>query len=124
VLPATIEQVRSALQEGLADVGERVHAFAHLSHVYPHGASFYVTYLFRVRPDPEQTLRHWQTLKTAASNAIVNAGGTISHQHGVGTDHLPYLKAEKGELGVQVLESVRTRFDPQCIMNPGKLLEC
>jgi alkyldihydroxyacetonephosphate synthase len=61
-------------------------------------------------------------LKTAASRAIVAGGGTISHQHGVGTDHLPYLAAEKGALGLDVLEAVRRTLDPDGLLNPGVLL--
>jgi alkyldihydroxyacetonephosphate synthase len=122
-IPASVETVQTKLHTGLQDIGERVHAFAHLSHIYSHGASFYVTYLFRVASDPDDTLRRWQTLKGAASQAIVAAGGTISHQHGVGTDHLPYLVAEKGELGLKALSAVRQTFDPYKVMNPGKLLD-
>jgi alkyldihydroxyacetonephosphate synthase len=110
-------------QVSRAETRERVHVFAHLSHIYSHGASFYVTYLFRIAPDPDETLRRWQVLKDAASQAIVAAGGTISHQHGVGTDHLPYLPVEKGELGMKVLKAARQTFDPQGLMNPGKLLD-
>ena len=61
-------------------------------------------------------------MKQAASQAIVKNGGTISHQHGVGTDHLPYLKAEKGELGMATIDALCRHFDPQGIMNPGKLV--
>jgi alkyldihydroxyacetonephosphate synthase len=121
-IPRVVETIQATLRAGLEEFGERVHAFAHLSHLYSYGASFYVTYLFRLAPDPDETLQRWQRLKDAASQAIVAAGGTISHQHGVGTDHLPYLPAEKGELGMQVLHSVRRTFDPQGLMNPGKLL--
>ncbi len=121
-IPATVETIQAALRTGLEDLGERVHAFAHLSHIYSHGASFYVTYLFRIASDPDETLSRWQRLKEAASRAIVAAGGTISHQHGVGTDHLPYLPAEKGALGMKVLRTARQTFDPQGLMNPGKLL--
>ncbi|MGD9099400.1 MAG: FAD-linked oxidase C-terminal domain-containing protein, partial [Anaerolineae bacterium] len=53
----------------------------------------------------------------------VNAGGTISHQHGVGVDHLAYLPAEKGKLGMAVLRAAQQTFDPQGLMNPGKLLD-
>jgi alkyldihydroxyacetonephosphate synthase len=122
-LPATVERIQTALRTGLEVGGERVHVFAHLSHIYSHGASFYVTYLFRIAPDPEETLERWQRLKETASQIIVADGGTISHQHGVGTDHLPYLAAEKGELGMEVLEAARRVFDPRGVMNPGKLLE-
>jgi alkyldihydroxyacetonephosphate synthase len=53
---------------------------------------------------------------------IVDHGGTISHQHGVGRDHAMYLPAEKGELGMAVLADVARRFDPDGIMNAGALL--
>jgi len=58
----------------------------------------------------------------AASEAIVAHGGTISHQHGVGSDHLPYLPAEKGEAGIAALRALGAHFDPAGIMNPGKLI--
>ena len=65
------------------------------------------------RPIPDETLRRWQALKDAASQAIVAHGGTISHQHGVGTDHLPYLAAEKGALGMAAAATIcAARFDP------------
>jgi alkyldihydroxyacetonephosphate synthase len=58
-----------------------------------------------------------------ASLTILAHGGTISHQHGVGVDHLPYLAPEKGELGMHVLADLIRKFDPDGIMNPGKLVE-
>lgn len=121
-VPRTLERIETALREGLTYLGEQVHVFTHLSHVYPQGASIYSTYLFRLAPDPEETLRRWQRLKTSASEAIVALGGTISHQHGVGRDHLPYLAAEKGELGLDAIRDVARRFDPDGIMNPGVLV--
>ena len=54
--------------------------------------------------------------------AIVEAGGTITHHHGVGRDHVPYMRAEIGELGIDALRAVKERLDPAGIMNPGKLL--
>lgn len=118
----TLAAIEVALRPGLAEWGERVHVFTHLSHMYPTGASIYTTYLFRLAADPDDTLARWRTLKDAASAAIVANGGTISHQHGVGTDHAPYLPAEKGELGTAVLHDVARRFDPEGMMNPGKLI--
>ena len=103
-------------------MGERVHVFSHLSHLYPQGASLYTTYIFRHADTPEETLSRWQAMKRAASEAVVAHGGTISHQHGVGTDHMPYLKAEKGPLGIRAIQSVLKTFDPRGIMNPGKLV--
>ena len=53
---------------------------------------------------------------------IQQYGGTITHQHGVGTDHATYLPAEKGTLGIEALRAVCKSFDPDEMMNPGKLL--
>lgn len=117
------QAILDALRSGLAESGERVHAFAHLSHFYPTGVCLYVTYLFRVAPTADETLARWQTLKQAASLEILRHGGSISHQHGVGIDHLPYLVAEKGELGLKILAGLAHSFDPTGIMNPGKLVD-
>ena len=64
----------------------------------------------------------WEKLKAAGARAIVELGGTISHQHGVGKDHARYLPAEKGELGIAAIQGLVDVFDPQGRMNPGKLL--
>lgn len=122
-VPGLLAALAPNLRRGLAGDGERVHAFTHLSHVYPSGSSLYTTYLFRIADDPDETLRRWSILKSIASRTITDHGGTISHQHGVGTDHAAYLAAEKGELGMAVLGDAVRRFDPDRLMNPGKLLE-
>jgi alkyldihydroxyacetonephosphate synthase len=127
-IPAMVKAIEAALRTTAAGFGERIHVFTHLSHLYPYGASVYTTYLLRTaaHPDPrtagEETLRRWHLLKTAASETIVAHGGTISHQHGVGSDHLPYLAQEKGPLGLAALGDLCARFDPEGIMNPGVLI--
>jgi alkyldihydroxyacetonephosphate synthase len=90
--------------------------------MYPDGASMYITYLWRLGGTPEQTLARWTAMKTAASQQILAHGGTISHQHGIGTDHAPYLSAEKGPLGMQAIRAALRTFDPDGLMNPGKLI--
>lgn len=123
-ISATIDAIEVALRPGLEDVGEKVLCFTHLSHTYPWGSNIYTTYLYRIPADgsPQETNRRWQVLKQAASRAIVRAGGTITHQHGIGLDHRPYLPAEKGPLGMSSLGEQMRVFDPQGLMNPGKLL--
>jgi alkyldihydroxyacetonephosphate synthase len=118
----TLDAVEGALRAALAAEGERVWAFTHLSHVYASGASIYTTFVFRVGPGAEATLERWQRLKAAASRAIVGEGATITHQHGVGSDHAAYLEAEKGALGLRALGRVMAAFDERGILNPGKLL--
>ncbi len=119
---AMVEAIENALHHALVPFDERVHVFTHLSHFYPSGCSVYTTYLFRLADGPGETLARWQAMKDAASRAVVGLHGTISHQHGVGTDHAAYLPAEKGDLGMALLHDAVRRFDPDGIMNPGKLL--
>ncbi|MFT5162188.1 MAG: alkyldihydroxyacetonephosphate synthase [Alteromonadaceae bacterium] len=116
-------EVEGALREGLADENELVHVFTHLSHVYSQGCSLYTSYLYRCADTYEATHARWQKLKGLASQAIVDNHGTISHQHGVGKDHAPYLAKEKGELGMAVLSNLCQHFDPDKQLNPGTLLE-
>jgi len=118
----TAQRLLAAARGGLAAWDERVLAFAHLSHVYPDGASLYLTYAYRRAADPDETLDRWRALKTALSDIIVTQGGTISHQHGVGMDHAPYLIHEKGPLGLDVLNALSRALDPDGLLNPGKLL--
>lgn len=120
-VPGMVDAIEAALREALARFDERGHIFTHLSHLYPNGASVYTTYLFRITADPDETLARWLAMKSAASEAIVARGGTISHQHGVGLDHAAYLPAEKGALGMAALRAACAVFDPAGIMNPGKL---
>jgi alkyldihydroxyacetonephosphate synthase len=60
-------------------------------------------------------------MKQAASRAIIDLGGTITHQHGIGRDHLPYMAKEKSDLGMDIIQGVCHALDPDGIMNPGKL---
>lgn len=116
------EMIESALHGVSSYKDERIHVFTHLSHVYTQGASIYTTYIFRISRAHEETLARWRALKRAASEAIIANGGTISHQHGVGVDHAPYLEAEKGKLGMEMIKSLCQQVDPYGMMNPGKLL--
>ena len=114
-----LEKVRSASE----DAGVPLLIFAHLSHVYRDGASVYITYLFPKLPTAEENLEHWRKCKAASAEAIVAHSATISHQHGVGVDHAPYLEAEKGEVGMHILRDLCRSMDPDGLLNPGKLIE-
>jgi alkyldihydroxyacetonephosphate synthase len=118
-----MQQMQEAVQTALTDEGEAVMAFTHISHVYKQGASLYTTYFFRAAKDHASTLSRWQKIKQAASLSIANGTATISHQHGVGRDHAPYLAAEKGKLGIQVTHDMLKSLDPEQRMNPGVLIE-
>ena len=92
----------------------------HVSHLYPSGASLYFTFMARAEPGAE--LDQWRAAKQAASRAIVEAGGTITHHHAIGLDHVAWMRDEVGELGVELLRAAKERLDPHGIMNPGKLI--
>jgi len=112
--------VGKAIRDSLTDQGTPGLAFCHLSHAYADGASLYFTFISRARRGRE--VEQWQAVKRAASEAIVANGGTITHHHAVGRDHAPYMRAEVGEMGLDVLRSVKERLDPVGIMNPEKLV--
>ena len=61
-------------------------------------------------------------VKSAACDAIVAAGGTITHHHAIGRDHVPWMPAEVGVQGVEMLRALKGSVDPAGIMNPGKLI--
>lgn len=121
-VPAAAESIQASIRQAAEQHEERVLVFAHLSHLYPDGASIYITFLFRRFADPDHTLEFWQAMKAAASLEIIRLGGTISHQHGVGLDHAPYLAAEKSPAGLRLLQALLQAADPNGMMNPGKLL--
>ncbi|GAA1925886.1 FAD-binding oxidoreductase [Microbacterium aoyamense] len=111
--------VTSALTDSLAADGTKPIVLCHISHVYPAGASLYFTVIATLTTDPEA---QWRRAKDAASRAIGDAGGTITHHHAVGRDHKPFLEAEIGPLGIAVLRAVKAELDPRGIMNPGALV--
>jgi alkyldihydroxyacetonephosphate synthase len=112
--------VAEAIRTAMSDRGTPALVGCHVSHVYPAGASLYFTWMARREDGTE--MDQWHAAKTAASDAIVAHGGTITHHHAVGRDHAPWMPAEVGELGLEALRAVKDRLDPAGIMNPGKLL--
>lgn len=119
-MPALHVGVGDALRESLAAWGTPAHVNCHVSHVYPSGGSLYFTIVAKV--DRERPLEQWKAAKTAANDAIVAHGATITHHHAIGTDHRHHLQPEIGEIGVRALRAVKAELDPHGILNPGKLL--
>jgi len=117
---AVRDALESAIRENAPRAGAHGVVSCHISHSYPDGASLYFTYIFPRMLDGE--IAQWRAIKKAASDAIIANGGTISHHHGVGEDHLPWMAAEKGSLGIDILRAVKMALDPKGILNPGKLI--
>ncbi|HYH59360.1 MAG TPA: FAD-binding oxidoreductase [Thermoleophilaceae bacterium] len=112
--------VGDALRGALSARGTDPLVMCHISHLYPSGASLYFSFFARQERGAE--LEQWRAAKTAACDAIVAHGGTITHHHAVGHDHAPWMGQEVGEAGLEALRAVKGRLDPAGIMNPGTLL--
>jgi alkyldihydroxyacetonephosphate synthase len=112
--------VTDALVNSLSAQGTPPLVLCHVSHVYETGASLYFTVICAQTDDP---VEQWRTAKAAASQAIAAYGGTITHHHGVGTDHREAYAAEIGPLAVKALQAVKKVLDPDGVLNPGILLE-
>jgi alkyldihydroxyacetonephosphate synthase len=110
-----------AIRDSLAGQGTPGLVFCHLSHAYTDGASLYFTFISRSRRGEE--IEQWGQVKRAACDAIIAHGGTITHHHAVGRDHAPYMEAEVGSTGLDVLQAVKEQLDPMGIMNPEKLIK-
>jgi alkyldihydroxyacetonephosphate synthase len=119
-LPSLHAGVADALRETLGRRGTPPLVMCHVSHLYRSGASLYFTFL--ARQEADAPLEQWRAAKVAASEAIMAGGGTITHHHAVGRDHRRWMRAEVGELGLQVIRAAKESLDPAGIMNPGKLL--
>jgi alkyldihydroxyacetonephosphate synthase len=112
--------VGRAIDAALQDCGTPGLVMCHVSHLYETGASLYFTFVARQREGEE--IAQWRSVKQAASRAIVEGGGTITHHHAVGRDHAPWMRAEVGDAGMAALRALKAQLDPAGIMNPGKLL--
>ncbi|MFE9043637.1 FAD-binding oxidoreductase [Streptomyces sp. NPDC007818] len=118
-VPGLYAAVRSALTETLTEAGTPPLVMCHISHTYENGASLYFTVVSAQGEDP---VAHWAPAKRAANDAILAAGGTISHHHGVGTDHRDWYVKEIGPLGIRMLQAVKAEIDPSGVLNPGVLV--
>jgi alkyldihydroxyacetonephosphate synthase len=111
--------VTDAITSALTPQGTPPVVLCHISHVYETGASLYFTVLCAQADDP---LSQWAQAKAAANRAIRECGATISHHHGVGTDHQGAYAEEVGALAIDALRAVKARLDPAGILNPGVLV--
>ena len=112
--------VADTLRSALESRGTPGIVMCHISHLYPDGASLYYTF---IAPQQEgREMDQWWAVKSAACDAIVANGGTITHHHAIGRDHAPWMPREIGRTGIDALRGVKARLDPAGILNPGKVL--
>jgi alkyldihydroxyacetonephosphate synthase len=113
-VPALYEGIRSALSAHAEAV------VCHLSHLYRSGSSLYFTFLIRGDDDADAAARYLAAWADAATNCAA-MGGTLTHHHGIGRLKSPFLTAELGPAGADLLRRIRSAVDPAGIMNPAAL---
>ncbi|MEX0620706.1 MAG: FAD-binding oxidoreductase [Solirubrobacterales bacterium] len=91
-----------------------------LTHVYPDGAAPYFTVIAPAVRGGE--VEQWDEIKAAASEAIIECGGTITHHHAVGRDHRPWYDRQRPDAFAAALGAVKAELDPQAMLNPGVLI--
>jgi alkyldihydroxyacetonephosphate synthase len=118
-VPDLYAGIRQALARALEGAGTPPVVLCHISHVYRSGASLYFTVACAQAEDP---LAQWRRAKAAASDAILAAGGSITHHHGIGTEHRTWYHRQLGDLPLAALRAVKRELDPAGILNPGVLV--
>lgn len=115
--------VVAAAQNAFRAVGDSGFIMCHLSHSYHSGACLYFTFVLRLEGGGlgAQLTRYW-TVKSAIQQAFIDAGGTLSHHHGVGTDHAPWLPEDLSEAGMDMMVALLRGVDPRRNLNPGTLI--
>jgi alkyldihydroxyacetonephosphate synthase len=113
--------VTAAAQAAAERVCGRAMVSCRFAYVYPDGPAPYYTVLGQGLPGSE--VAQWAEVKAAASEAVIAAGGTITHHHAVGRYHRPWYDQERPPLFAEAYRAVRRVLDPAGIMNPGVLVD-
>ena len=114
--------VTRATEQVIRDVtGRPGQVTCRVTHVYPDGPAPYFT--FHALGRHGSLLAQWQAIKTAASDALIAAGGTITHHHAVGREHRAWYERETPPLFRQSLRAAKQVLDPHAVLNPGVLID-
>ncbi len=114
-------RVKGAVEDALRRIGGSGQVSCRFTHVYPDGAAPYYTVLAPSHLDRQ--LEQWQEIKQAAAEAILAAGGTVTHHHAVGRDHRPWYDQQRPEIFCRALRAAKRELDPAGVLNPGVLVD-
>ncbi len=116
------DKIKRATETAIRDAAGRPgQVTCRFTHVYPDGPAPYFT--FHALGRHGDLLTQWRAIKSAASEALIAAGGTITHHHAVGRDHRPWYDKERPDLFAAALRGAKQALDPQAILNPGVLVD-
>jgi len=119
--PAFHASVSAAMTDALQRVCGGGNLSVRFTHVYPDGPAPYYSFSGMGRPGAE--IEMWTALKTAASDAVIAGGGTITHHHAVGRDHRPWYDKQRPDLFADALRAAKKALDPAGLLNPGVLID-
>src|SRR6266404_241031 len=116
------DEVKAATETAIREVtGRPGQVTCRFTHVYPDGPAPYFS--FHALGRHGDLVAQWRAIKGAASDALIRAGGTITHHHAVGRDHRPWYDREIPALFAAALRAAKQSLDPQGIFNPGVLFD-
>ena len=113
--------VREATAKAIFEAtGQEGAVSCRFSHSYPDGPAPY--FAFHGTGRKGSLLQQWQMIKDAASDAVLKAGGTITHHHAIGRDHQKWYEQQRPALFGTVLEAAKQNWDPNGMLNPGVIV--
>jgi alkyldihydroxyacetonephosphate synthase len=116
------DSVKAATEQAIRDATGRPGVVTcRFTHTYPDGPAPYFS--FHALGRHGALLEQWQQIKNAASDAVIEHGGTITHHHAVGRDHMPWYRRQMPGLFTDALQGAKARLDPAGILNPGVLVD-
>ncbi len=116
-----VEDVRERTRRAAEEAGGgRAMVSVRVTHAYPDGLAPYFTVVLPGRGGADRA-KQWAEVKAAASEAILDGGGTITHHHAVGRDHAPWWRRQRPDAFGRAWDAARRELDPHGIMNPGVL---
>ena len=114
-------QVKSATEQAMREAtGRPGLVTCRFTHVYPDGAAPYFS--FHAAGRAGALLEQWRHIKERASDAVIEGGGTITHHHAVGRDHMPWYQRQRPALFGAALAAAKRALDPAGMLNPGVLV--
>jgi alkyldihydroxyacetonephosphate synthase len=118
------ERVIAGAHRVYDEIGVKGYIMCHLSHSYHAGACLYFTFAFPPLEGEgaEAPLDQYWRLKEVVQQSFIDGGGTLSHHHGVGTDHAPWMEQDISTAGLDLMVGLLSSADPGRNLNPGSLI--
>ncbi len=119
--PIFYKEVIAATEQAAREAtGQDGSVSCRFTHCYPDGPAPYFS--FQAKGRHGALAEQWLEIKGKAFDAVIEHGGTITHHHAVGRDHMPWYTRQRPDLFADALAGAKDRLDPKGILNPGVLL--